>query len=86
MVDLGNRKIMLERMDAAFSDYSQEAEKLSVLLAQPRDQSSWTLYHALLKQRTAEVVAYEKYRNIKDELFTLIDSPTAPDRPKSSFN
>ena len=64
------------RMDDAFCVYSREAEKLSALLADLRDPSSWTLYHDLLKQRTSEVVAYEKYRNIKDELFTLIHPPT----------
>jgi len=86
MEQSGNCKILLTRMDDAFSDYSQEAEKLSVLLAEPRDRCSWTLYHDLLKQRTAEVVAYEKYRNIKDELFTLINPPGLPDRPESTVN
>jgi hypothetical protein len=86
MQELGNRKMLLTRMDDAFSDYSQEAEKLSVLLAEPRDRSSWTSYHDLLKQRTTETVAYEKYRNIKDELFTLINPPGLPDRPESSIN
>jgi hypothetical protein len=82
----GNRRILLTRMDSAFSDYSHEAEKLSVLLGEPRDPFSWTTYHDLLKQRTAEVVAYEKYRNIKDELFTLINPPLPQDRPGSSVN
>jgi eukaryotic-like serine/threonine-protein kinase len=41
---------------------------------------------SLDKQRTAEVVAYEKYRNIKDELFTLIHPPPPQDRPGSSVN
>jgi len=40
----------------------------------------------LLKQRTAETVAYEKYRSIKDQLFGLINPPAAPDRPESSVN
>jgi hypothetical protein len=62
-------------MDDAFSDYSRESEKLSLLLADSRYASSWTSYHELLKQRTAEVAAYEKYRKIKDELFTLISPP-----------
>jgi hypothetical protein len=86
MQDLGNRRILLTRMDKAFSDYSYEAEKLSGLLAEPADPSSWTSYHDLLKQRTAEVVAYEKYRNIKDQLFTLIGPPVPPARPESSVN
>jgi dsDNA-binding SOS-regulon protein len=86
MEELGNCKVLVTIMDNAFSDYSHQAEKLSVLLAEPRDQFSWTLYHDLLKQRTAEVAAYEKYRNLKDELFTLIHPPTVPDRPESSVN
>ena len=84
--ELGNRKVLLTRMDNAFSDYFHEAEKLSMLLAEPRDPFSWTSYHDLLKQRTAEVVAFEKYRSIKDELFTLINPPAVPDRPESSVN
>jgi hypothetical protein len=77
--ELDNRKILVTKMDNAFSDYSLEAEKLSVLLSEPRDRFSWTSYHDLLKQRTAEVVAYEKYRKVKDELFTLINPPTVSD-------
>jgi hypothetical protein len=81
-----NRRILLARMDGAFSVYCQEAEKLSVLLGEPRDPSSWTTYHELLKQRNAEVIAYEKYRMIKDELFGVIPLPPAPDRRESSVN
>jgi hypothetical protein len=84
--DLGNRRMLLARMDKAFSDYSQEAEKLSVLLAEPADASSWSSYHNLLKQRTAEVTAYEMYRALRDEIFTLITPPAEQDRPKSSIN
>jgi hypothetical protein len=83
--DLGC-KILLSRMDEAFGDYSVEAERLSVLLAGPRDPSSWTSYHDLLKQRTAEVVAYEKYHKLKDELFTRIPPPALPRRPESSVS
>jgi hypothetical protein len=86
MKELGHREVLLMRMNNAFSDYSQEAEKLSVLLAEPRDPFNLTSYHDLLKQRTAEVVAYEIYRNIKDELCTLINPPAVPDGPESSIN
>jgi hypothetical protein len=86
MQDLGNRRMLLVRMDKAFSDYSQEAEKLSVLLAEPADLSSWSLYHNLLRQRTAEIAAYETYRRIQDQLFTLISPPTPQHRPESSVN
>jgi len=81
-----NCKTLLEFMDNAFSDYSHEAEKLSVLLSGPRDPLSWTSYHDLLKQRTAEVVAYEKYTKIREELFALIHPPADLDRPESSVN
>lgn len=81
-----NRGILLARMDRAFSDYSREAEKLSVLLAKPSDASSWSSYHELQKQRTAEVAAYEIYRGLKDHLFTLIGPPVPLDRPESSVN
>jgi hypothetical protein len=86
MENRSNHKILLTRMDDAFSDYSHEAEKLSVLLGEPRDLFSWTGYHNLLRQRNAEVIAYEKYRHIKDELFTLINPPPAVDRPESNIN
>lgn len=86
MQDASARRILLARMDTAFSDYSREAEKLSVLLAEPADPSSWSLYHNLLKQRTVEDAAYETYRRIKDQLFMLIGPPTPYDRPESSVN
>jgi len=86
MAAIGTQNVLLTRMDIAFSDYSREAENLSVLLAEPRDPLSWSSYHDLLRQRTAEVVAYEKYRKIKDELFGLINPPAAPDRRESSVS
>jgi len=86
VVDLRNNAVLLARMDEAFSDYSREAEKLSVLLAERKDPSSWTGYHDLMKQRTAEVAAYEKYRALRDELFKLINPPGDLDRPESSVN
>jgi hypothetical protein len=79
-----NRKILLERMDKAFGEYCHQAEKLSVMLAEPRDPHSWTLYHDLQKQRTAEIVAFEQYRKIKEELFSLMTPPKAEDRRESS--
>jgi len=78
------QRILLTRMDQAFSDYSHKAEQLSVLLGETRDPSSWTSYHELLKQRSTEMVAYDKYRKLKDELFSLIPPPQIQDRPESS--
>ena len=40
MKELGHREVLLMRMNNAFSDYSHEAEKLSVLLAEPREKLS----------------------------------------------
>ncbi len=81
---LENRQILLARMDKAFGLYSHEAEKLSVLLAETRDPSSWTSYHDLLRQRTVELVAYEQYRKLQEELFTSISPPKAEVRRESS--
>ena len=81
-----NAEILLERMDKAFGLFSQEAEKLSVLLAAKRDPSSWTSYHDLIRQKTVELVAYEKYRKIQEELFKLVNPPTPAPRPESSVS
>jgi len=78
-------KILLTRMDAAFCEYSRESEKLSVLLAEHKDLPGWTSYHELLRQRTAEVVAYEQYRRIQDELFKRIVPPNADETPDAHF-
>ena len=78
-------KILLTRMDTAFCEYSCESEKLSVLLSQQKDHPGWTSYHELLRQRTAEVVAYEQYRRIQDELFNRIVPPNAEEMPETHF-
>jgi hypothetical protein len=85
MQDQG-RAYLLLKMDEAFGTYSMEAERLSVLLGEPRDPASWTSYHDLLRQRTAEAVAHEKYSKIKEELFTLIVPPALQNRPESTIN
>lgn len=81
-----NRETLLQRMDAAFALFSQEAEKLGVLLAVKRDASSGTSYHDLIKQKTMELVAYERYRKIQEELFTLINPPELEIRRESSVS
>jgi hypothetical protein len=78
-------KILLTRMDTAFSEYSGESEKLSVLLSQQKDHPGWSSYHELLRQRTAEVVAHEQYRRIQDELFKRIVPPGADETPDTHF-
>ena len=82
MQDTASR-ILLDRMDQAFVDYSQQAERLSSLLARPMGASSWMLYHDLQKQRTAETTAYERYRKLQEELFARI-APAVPHRPESN--
>jgi hypothetical protein len=81
-----NQELLLERMDKAFGLFYQEAEKLSLLLTAKRDPSSWTSYHDLLKQKTVELVAYERYRKIQEELFTLINPPQPEMRRESSVS
>jgi hypothetical protein len=78
-------KILLTRMDTAFCEYSSESEKLSVLLSEHKDMPGWTSYHELLRQRTAEVVAYEQYRTIQDELFKRIVPPNSDETPEAHF-
>ena len=78
-------KILLTRMDSAFAEYSRESEQLSVLLSKCKNLPGWSSYHELLRQRTAEVVAHEQYRRIRDELFKRITPPNADEGPDSSF-
>lgn len=78
-------KILLTRMDSAFSAYSRESEQLSVLLSKSKDMPGWTSYHELLRQRTVEVVAYEHYRAIQEELFKRIVPPSTDDAPDPQF-
>jgi hypothetical protein len=81
-----NQEILLERMDKAFGHFSEEADKLSVLLAAKRDPFSWTSYHDLIRQKTLELVAYEQYRKIQEELFALINPPKPEVRRESSVS
>jgi hypothetical protein len=79
-------KILLARMDTAFSEYSRESEQLSVLLSKSKSLPGWTSYHELLRQRTTEVVAHEQYRRIQDELFKRIVPPSEDEKPDPKFN
>jgi hypothetical protein len=72
-------------MNTAFSNYVPEAEKVSVLLAEPGNLPRWSSFHTLLKRRTAEVAAYESYSRIRDEIFALID-PRWQHSPQSTVN
>ena len=83
-METSTHKILLARMDEAFGDCFRASERLSILLSQARDAASWTMYHELLRVRTSETVALEKYRKIQDELFSHIQPPVAPDRSESS--
>jgi hypothetical protein len=79
-------RILLTRMDTAFSEYARESEQLSVLLSKTKSLPGWTSYNELLRQRTVEVVAYEQYRRIQDELFKRIVPPTVDEKPETKFN
>jgi hypothetical protein len=79
-------KILLTRMDTAFSEYARESEQLSVLLSKSKNLPGWTLYNELLRQRTVEVVAHEQYRRIQDELFKRIVPPSVDEKPDTKFS
>jgi hypothetical protein len=79
-------KILLTRMDTAFSEYARESEQLSVLLSKSKSLPGWTLYNELLRQRTVEVVAHEQYRRIQDELFKRIVPPSVDEKPDTKFS
>jgi hypothetical protein len=79
-------KILLIRMDTAFSEYARESEQLSVLLSKSKSLPGWSAYHELLRQRTAEVVAHEQYRRIQDELFKRIVPPSVDEKPDTKFS
>jgi hypothetical protein len=79
-------KILLTRMDTAFSEYARESEELSVLLSKTKSLPGWTSYNELLRQRTVEVVAHEQYRRIQDELFKRIVPPSADEKPDTKFS
>jgi|ERR1700684_2316449 hypothetical protein len=79
-------KILLTRMDSAFSEYARESEQLSVLLSKSKSLPGWTSYNDLLRQRTVEVVAHEQYRRIQDELFKRIVPPSVDEKPDTKFS
>jgi hypothetical protein len=79
-------KILLTRMDTAFSEYARESEQLSVLLSKSKSLPGWTSYNELLRQRTVEVVAHEQYRRIQDQLFKRIVPPSVDEKPDTKFN
>jgi hypothetical protein len=79
-------KILLTRMDTAFSEYARESEQLSVLLSKTKSLPGWTSYNELLRQRTVEVVAHEQYRRLQDELFKRIVPPSVDEKPETKFN
>ena len=84
--DLGNRTILLARMDKAFSDYSHEAEKLSVLLAEPADAIELEFLSQPAEAANRRSHRLRNVPRLRDELFALINPPAEQDRPKSSVN
>ncbi len=59
-------------LSEAFHRFSNEAEKLSALLAQWEDPVSPQCYDELRKQCVAEVQAFEEYLNRKEEIFAYL--------------
>lgn len=52
--------------------FSDQAEKLCDFLARTEDQDSNDTYGELLQQRAAEILAFEKYLNLKEEAFAYL--------------
>jgi hypothetical protein len=63
---------LVSDLSEAFTVFSNEALRLSILLAHSEAPVSPESYHALQKQCTAEVQAFEEYLNRKEEIFAYL--------------
>ena len=63
---------LISDLSAAFRMFSNEAVKLSVLLARSEAPSSPESYNELRKQSIAEVQAFEEYLNRKEEILAYL--------------
>ena len=64
---------LVSNLSAAFSLFSNEAAKLSALLAQSENPVSSESYYELHKQCIAEVQAFEEYLNQKEGIFAYLN-------------
>ena len=63
---------LIADLSEAFSMFSNEAAKLSILLAQSEAPVSLERYDELRTQSVAEVQAFEEYLNRKEEILTYL--------------
>ena len=63
---------LVSNLSVAFKMFSNEAEKLSALLARSEAPSSPESYYELRKQSIAEVRAFEEYLNQKEEILAYL--------------
>jgi hypothetical protein len=63
---------LVSDLSEAFSIFSNEAAKLSALLARSEAPVSPESYNVLRKQCVAEVQAFEEYLNRKEEIFAFL--------------
>ena len=63
---------LVSDLSGAFSMFSNEAAKLSALLARSEEPVSPECYDELRKQCIAEVQAFEKYLNRKEEILAYL--------------
>jgi len=63
---------LISDLSKAFSIFSNEAAKLSILLARSEACVSLERYNELRKQSVAEVQAFEEYLNRKEEILAYL--------------
>jgi len=64
---------MVSNLSEAFTTFSNEAVKLSAILARSDAPVSPESYDELRKQTIAEVQAFEEYLNRKEEIFEYLE-------------
>jgi hypothetical protein len=64
---------LVSELSEALAVFSNEAEKLSALLARSDAPVSAETYDELRKQTIAEVQAFEEYLNRKEEIFEYLE-------------
>ena len=73
MVYSEGRRVYMFAHPRAFSMFSNEAVKLSALLARSENPVSSESYYELHKQCIAEVQAFEEYLNQKEGIFAYLN-------------
>jgi len=71
---------LVSDLSDAFSVFSNEAVKLSVLLARSENPMSPESYSELRKQSIVEVLAFEEYLNRKEEILAYLKVESRQDQ------